>query len=48
MNLNQEQGTTLVMVTHDQQLADRCQRLFVIEAGLLHEDAAVSKTVTAV
>lgn len=48
MNLNQEQGTTLVMVTHDQQLADRCQRVFVIEAGLLHEHAAVSKTVSAV
>lgn len=48
MNLNQEQGTTLVMVTHDQQLADRCQRLFVIEAGLLHEDAAAPKTVAAV
>lgn len=48
MNLNQEQGTTLVMVTHDQQLADRCQRLFVIEAGLLQERTAKSKTVSAV
>lgn len=37
MTLNREQGTTLVIVTHDQQLAERCQRHFVIEAGVLHE-----------
>ncbi len=37
MQLNQEQGTTLVMVTHDQALADRCDRQFIIEAGYLHE-----------
>jgi len=37
MNLNSEHGTTLVMVTHDQQLAERCQRYFIIEAGVLHE-----------
>ncbi|HAO24167.1 MAG: ABC transporter [Methylophaga sp.] len=40
MALNREQGTTLVMVTHDQQLADRCQRHFVIDAGVLHEHHA--------
>ncbi len=40
MTLNREQGTTLVMVTHDQQLAERCQRHFVIEAGVLHEKIA--------
>ena len=33
--LNREEGTTLVLVTHDQQLADRCQRRFCLEAGEL-------------
>ena len=37
MTLNQEQGTTLVMVTHDEQLAARCVRQFHIEAGELTE-----------
>jgi len=31
--LNQEQGTTLVLVTHDERVAARCQRRLVIEAG---------------
>lgn len=31
--LNQERGTTLVLVTHDSRVADRCQRRLVIEAG---------------
>ena len=33
--LNREEGTTLVLVTHDQQLADRCERRFCLEAGAL-------------
>ena len=33
--LNREEGTTLVLVTHDQQLADRCQRRFCLDAGEL-------------
>ena len=33
--LNQERGTTLVMVTHDRQLAARCQRVLHMEAGRL-------------
>ncbi|MDO3721952.1 ATP-binding cassette domain-containing protein [Marinobacter sp. chi1] len=37
MALNREQGTTLVMVTHDEQLAARCGRQFHIEAGELTE-----------
>ena len=37
MTLNREQGTTLVMVTHDERLADRCARQFNIEAGILTE-----------
>lgn len=38
MALNQEQGTTLVMVTHDERLAARCARQVHIEAGRLAED----------
>ncbi|MDK8465189.1 ATP-binding cassette domain-containing protein [Marinobacter sp. SS13-12] len=37
MTLNREQGTTLVMVTHDERLAARCVRQFNIEAGILTE-----------
>lgn len=37
MTLNREQGTTLVMVTHDEQLAARCGRQFHIEGGVLSE-----------
>ena len=31
--LNREQGTTLVLVTHDMSLAERCQRRLVLDAG---------------
>ncbi len=37
MDLNREQGTTLVMVTHDERLAARCGRQLHIEAGVLTE-----------
>lgn len=37
--LNREQGTTLVLVTHDMALAQRCEKKLVLEAGeLLGED----------
>jgi putative ABC transport system ATP-binding protein len=31
--LNREQGTTLVLVTHDRAIADRCEQRITIEAG---------------
>ena len=37
--LNEEEGTTLVLVTHDNTLADRCQRKLVMTAGHLSEAA---------
>lgn len=40
MALNREQGTTLVMVTHDERLAARCRRQFSIEAGILTEPSS--------
>ncbi|OLU16756.1 MULTISPECIES: ABC transporter ATP-binding protein [unclassified Pseudomonas] len=38
--LNQERGATLVLVTHDERLAARCQRIIRLEAG--HLVAAVT------
>ncbi|PAU87390.1 ABC transporter [Pseudomonas sp. WN033] len=38
--LNREQGTTLIMVTHDARLAERCQYALHLEAGRLLEQAA--------
>ncbi|MEP4148020.1 MAG: ABC transporter ATP-binding protein [Halioglobus sp.] len=35
--LNREQGTTLVLVTHDMTLAQRCQRRLVLDAGEMVE-----------
>lgn len=35
--LNEENGTTLILVTHDNALADRCQRRLVLTAGKLTE-----------
>jgi putative ABC transport system ATP-binding protein len=35
--MNREAGTTLVLVTHDREVASRCQRQLRIEAGRLEE-----------
>jgi len=34
-NLNQELGTTLIMATHDEQLASQCENRFNLQAGKL-------------
>ncbi|WP_424960648.1 ABC transporter ATP-binding protein [Marinomonas balearica] len=36
-SLNEDNGTTLIMVTHDAKLAERCDRFVEIEAGELKE-----------
>ena len=38
--LNQERGTTLVLVTHDERLAARCRRQIRLEEGQLSSEAA--------
>jgi putative ABC transport system ATP-binding protein len=38
-DLNQEQGTTLVLVTHDRAIAQRCRRRITIEAGRVAAEA---------
>lgn len=41
-DLNREQGTTLVLVTHDRSIAQRCQRRIHIEAGCASEPDALA------
>jgi putative ABC transport system ATP-binding protein len=36
--LNRDKGTTLVLVTHDEHLASRCERLIHLEAGRVVSD----------
>jgi putative ABC transport system ATP-binding protein len=38
--LNREEGATLVLVSHEQRLADRCQRSVVLEAGAIVADVS--------
>ena len=35
LSLNRELGTTLVLVTHDREIAAQCERTLTIEAGRL-------------
>ena len=41
-DLNSEEAATLVLVTHEQRLASRCQRKLVIDAGELLSDSAAA------
>ncbi|RYX95052.1 MAG: ABC transporter ATP-binding protein [Comamonadaceae bacterium] len=41
-DLNREQGTTLVLVTHDRGIAQRCERRITIEAGKVADEPAAS------
>jgi putative ABC transport system ATP-binding protein len=43
--LNSEQGTTLILVTHEQRLASRCQRQVTLDAGSLVADSRLSDNV---
>jgi len=38
-SLNREHGTTLILVTHDPQLAARCDRRLRLVNGVLQEEA---------
>lgn len=40
IRLNTEEGTTLILVTHDQLLADRAERRIVLRDGRIAEDAS--------
>ncbi len=39
--LNQEQGTTLVLVTHEERLAQRCHRRIILEAGVIIDGPSI-------
>ena len=41
-DLNREAGTALVVVTHDPELAARCERTITLRAGAVVEDTAVA------
>ena len=38
--LNREHGTTLVLVTHDLELASRCDRILFMETGRIEREEA--------
>jgi putative ABC transport system ATP-binding protein len=45
-DLNKESNTTLVLVTHDDELAQRCQRQLRMHAGELTEQTQPLKVVS--
>ena len=40
--LNEQSQTTLILVTHEQRLADRCHRVITIDGGRMTNDSASS------
>ena len=38
-DLNREQGTTLILITHEERLASRCQRRIILSAGAIVSDS---------
>jgi len=42
--LNRDKGTTLVLVTHDEHLASRCDRLIRLEAGKIVSDVTEARS----
>ena len=45
--LNAEAGTTLVLVTHDEHLAERCGRILRLDSGMLVNNSPVNEGVAA-
>ncbi len=43
--LNREEGATLVLVTHEQRLAERCHRVIKLESGEIISDSKRAETV---
>jgi putative ABC transport system ATP-binding protein len=41
--LNRNSATTLVLVTHDQSLAERCDRIIRLDAGKLVDDTRAAR-----
>jgi putative ABC transport system ATP-binding protein len=39
-DLNREQGTTLIIVTHDRELAQKCDRVIELKNGRIHADTS--------
>jgi putative ABC transport system ATP-binding protein len=45
--LNEEQGTALVVVTHDLELAAKCARTITLRGGKVHADTGIAEPLAA-
>ena len=45
-DLNKERGTTLILVTHDQRLAKKCERTIRLKNGRIHHDSTSAQAST--
>ena len=43
LNLNSERGVTMMLVTHDSEIADRCSRVLVMQDGRIVEDRRIEE-----